>query len=235
MHSSASTLPPSDAMNPESSDSDVSVHGDERGASPLAAPAQLSPPPPKHILDSSENVQTRLRELSSVEDHNIRKQEMLHAKRRRKDDKIARKRDMQDRQIKAIMDARARRDSRINTRRAREDAAFRAVDDQLEEEETVGSFSTHLRSANDSSESTPPSQTPQAGSTSRRIAATWSKHIYGFDVSSRPSILHSTAPSQKASIRSSRSSRRGSNSSVGKLSTPATKSSFCSLLLFLPV
>jgi hypothetical protein len=139
VHSSASTLTLPDPMDPESSGSDVSVTGEDhyRGASPLAVPVQLPPPPPKHILESAENVQTRLRELSQVEDHNIRKQDLLLAKRRRKDDKIVRKREIQDRKYKAIMDARERRDARINARRAREDAAFRAVDDQIEEEEMV--------------------------------------------------------------------------------------------------
>jgi hypothetical protein len=129
-------------MDPESSDSDISRTGEDpyRIASPPAMPVQLPPPPPKHILESADNVQTRLRELTQVEDHNIRKLEMLLAKRRRKDEKIARKREMQDRKIKAIMNARERRDARINSRRAREDAAFRAVDDQIEEEEMVRGF-----------------------------------------------------------------------------------------------
>ncbi len=139
MHSSVSNFALSDIIDRESSDSDVSVSIEDRnrGASPVATPVQLSPPPPKHILELADNVQARLREINSVEDHNIRKQETLQAKRRRKDDKIARKRESQDRKIKAIYDARQRRDARINTRRAREDAAFRAVDDQIEEEETV--------------------------------------------------------------------------------------------------
>ena len=134
-------------MDHESSDSDVSVGIDDRnrGGSPVATPVQLPPPPPKHILESTDNVQTRLREISSVEDHNLRKQDTLRAKRRRKDDKIARKRELQDRKIKAIYDARERRDARINTRRAREDAAFRAVDDQIEEEETVSNVLTSCR------------------------------------------------------------------------------------------
>ena len=126
-------------MDPESSDSDVSTAGDGhyRSAAPLATPAQLPPPPPKHVLESTENVEARLGELSHVEDHNFRKQESLRAKRRRKDENIARKREMQDRKMRAIVDARERRDARILARRAREDDAFKAVDDQIEEEEMV--------------------------------------------------------------------------------------------------
>jgi hypothetical protein len=127
-------------MDPESSESDVSVAGDGhyRGAAPpLTTPLQLPPPPPKHVLESTENVETRLRELSHVDEHNFGKLDMLRAKRRRKDERIARKREAQDRKIRAIMDARERRDSRIQTRRAKEDAAFKAVDDQIEEEEMV--------------------------------------------------------------------------------------------------
>lgn len=131
-------------MDPESSDSDVSTTGDEhyRGASPLAVPAQVPPPPPKHVLESADMVHARLRELNQVEDHNIRKQDTLLAKRRRKDERIARKRDIQDRKIKSIHDARERRDARTNARRAREDAGFKAVDDQMEDEETVSLLRT---------------------------------------------------------------------------------------------
>jgi hypothetical protein len=126
-------------MDPESSDSDVSVAGDGhyRNAAPLTTPLQLPPPPPKHVLESTENVETRLRELSHVDEHNFGKLDMLRAKRRRKDERIAQKRDAQDRKIRTIMEARDRRDSRIQARRAKEDAAFKAVDDQIEEEEMV--------------------------------------------------------------------------------------------------
>ena len=126
-------------MDPETSDSDVSiVPGDHpRTGSSAAVPATLPPPPPRQALESSGGVQDRLRELSQVEDHNIRKQDVLAAKRRRKDERVARKREVQDRKMKAIMDARQRRDSRIISRRSREDAAFRMIDQQIEEEETV--------------------------------------------------------------------------------------------------
>lgn len=138
-YAASSTIAPSDAMDPETSDSDVSiVPGDHpRSGSSAAIPATLPPPPPRQALESSGGVQDRLRELSQVEDHNIRKQDLLAAKRRRKDERVARKREIQDRKMKAIMDARQRRDSRIISRRSREDAAFRAIDQQIEEEENV--------------------------------------------------------------------------------------------------
>ena len=126
-------------MDPESSDSDVSANGEGSygPASPLAVPVQLPPPPPKHILESANNVQIRLGYLNDVDEQNGRKQNLLAGKRRRKDDRVMRKREIQDRKIKAIMDARERRDSRTMARRAREDAAFRAVDNQADEEEHV--------------------------------------------------------------------------------------------------
>jgi hypothetical protein len=129
-------------MDPESEHSDVSAdeEGSRRGASPLSLPAQLPPPPPKHFLESADNVHTRLREVTQIDDHNSMKHQLLHAKRRRKDDQIMRRREIQDRKIKAIMDARERHDSRIASRRAKEDAAFKAVDEQIEEEETVSGF-----------------------------------------------------------------------------------------------
>lgn len=128
-----------DSMDPESSDSDVSVTiGEPYGFNtPLKQPASLPPAPSKHSLESSDGVQARLKELSRVEDHNIKKQELLLAKRRRKDEKIQRKREAQDRKWNAIVAARDRRDARIKARREKEDAAFKKFDDQLEEEETV--------------------------------------------------------------------------------------------------
>ena len=68
-----------------------------------------------------------------MEDHNNRKRELLSAKRRRKDEKIARKRQYQDRKFKAIRDARKRREAR----RADEDLKFQMIDDQVDEEEIV--------------------------------------------------------------------------------------------------
>lgn len=168
VHSSASTQDPTDAMDPESSDSDVSVTGEDRNrkGSPLAALAQLPSPQPRHLLESPENVQTRLRALSQVKDHNIGKQEMLIARRRHEDDKSARKREIQNRRIKAIMDARERRDVRINTRRTGEDAAFQAVEDRMEEEKTVGGSVHSLIYAKYLAESASPAKAPEAWSTS---------------------------------------------------------------------
>ncbi|EXJ77257.1 hypothetical protein A1O3_10415 [Capronia epimyces CBS 606.96] len=126
-------------MEPESSDSDVSVGGGDeyRFASPLTAPIPLPPPPSKHALESSDAVQARLDELQRVEEHNIKKYDLLKAKRARKDEKIRRKREIQDKKWSAILDARQRRDTRIQARRGREDAAFsQFFDQELEEEET---------------------------------------------------------------------------------------------------
>lgn len=136
-------------MDPESSDSDVSVTPGEnyRTGTSAAVPATVPPQPPKQVLESAGGVQDRLRELSQVEDHNIRKQDFLVAKRRRKDDKIARKREIQDRKIKSIMDARERRDNRVYMRRSREDAAFRMIDQQIEEEEMASSLLQSLESS----------------------------------------------------------------------------------------
>ncbi|EXJ83104.1 hypothetical protein A1O1_06722 [Capronia coronata CBS 617.96] len=125
-------------MDPESSDSDVSVGGGDeyRFASPLTAPIPLPPPPSKHALESSDAVQGRLDELQRVEEHNIKKYELLKSKRARKDDKIRRKRELQDKKWAAILEARQRRDGRIEARRKREDAAFsQFFDQELEEEE----------------------------------------------------------------------------------------------------
>ncbi|KAL2408295.1 hypothetical protein ABEF93_000929 [Exophiala dermatitidis] len=126
------------AMEPESSDSDVSVGGGDeyRFASPLTAPIPLPPPPSRHALESSDAIQARLDELARVEEHNIKKYELLKAKRARKDDKIRRKREIQDQKWAAIVEARQRRDARIDARRTREDTAFsQFFDHELEEEE----------------------------------------------------------------------------------------------------
>lgn len=126
-------------MDPESSDSDVSVGGGDeyRFASPLTAPVPLPPPPSKHALESSDAVSARLDELLRVEEHNIKKYDLLKAKRNRKDEKIRRKREIQDKKIAAITEARRRRDARIEARRKREDAAFTQFDHELEDEESV--------------------------------------------------------------------------------------------------
>ncbi|KAL2392518.1 hypothetical protein ABEF94_000094, partial [Exophiala dermatitidis] len=77
-----------------------------------------------------------LDELARVEEHNIKKYELLKAKRARKDDKIRRKREIQDQKWAAIVEARQRRDARIDARRTREDTAFsQFFDHELEEEE----------------------------------------------------------------------------------------------------
>ncbi|KAK5366383.1 hypothetical protein LTS13_008144 [Exophiala xenobiotica] len=126
-------------MEPESSDSDVSVGGGEdyRFASPLTAPIPLPPPPSKHALESADAVQARLDELSRVETHNDKKYDLLKAKRQRKDEKIRRRREAQDKKWATILDARQRRDARIAARRKREDAAFtQFFEHDLDEEET---------------------------------------------------------------------------------------------------
>ena len=127
-------------MDPESSDSDVSIGGGDeyRFASPLTAPAPLPPPPSKHALEQSDAVQARLDELQRVEEHNIKKYDLLKAKRTRKDEKIRRRREIQEKKWAAIMETRQRRDARIGARRKREDAAFaQFFDHELEEEESV--------------------------------------------------------------------------------------------------
>jgi hypothetical protein len=128
-------------MEVESSDSDVSVGGGDeyRFASPLTAPIPLPPPPSKHALESSDAVQARLNDLQRVEEHNIKKYDLLKAKRARKDEKIRRKRDIQDKKWAAIVEARQRRDARIGVRRKREDAAFaQFFEHDLDDEENVG-------------------------------------------------------------------------------------------------
>lgn len=122
-------------MDPEASDSDVSVVGSEtyRPASPPGTPVKV--PLASIRLESSDAVDSRLRDLNRVEDRNFAKLRLLKAKRQRMDDRIMQKREIQDRKWKAILDARQRRDNRIGARRAREDAEFKRVDEQLEEEE----------------------------------------------------------------------------------------------------
>lgn len=126
-------------MEPESSDSDVSVGGGDeyRFASPLTAPIPMPPPASKHALESPDAVQARLNELQRVEDHNVKKNDLLKAKRNRKDEKIRGRREFQDKKWAAILEARQRRDARIDARRRREDAAFSQFDHELEEEENV--------------------------------------------------------------------------------------------------
>jgi hypothetical protein len=128
-----------DTMDPESSDSDVSVGGGDeyRFANQSTAPLPLPPPPSKHALESPEAIQGRLDELQHADDHNAKKIELLRAKRFRKDDRIRRKREIQDRKWHAIFEARNRRDARIDARRRREDAAFAHFDQELEAEESV--------------------------------------------------------------------------------------------------
>jgi hypothetical protein len=89
-------------------------------------------------LESPDAVQGRLDELQRVEDHNVKKYDLLKAKRTRKDEKIRRRREIQDQRWNAILEARQRRDARIEARRRREDAAFSQFDHELEEEESVG-------------------------------------------------------------------------------------------------
>ncbi len=136
-----------DPMEAESSDSDVSVGGGDeyRFASPLTAPIPMPPPASKHALESPDAVRGRLDELQRVEDHNVKKNDLLKAKRNRKDEKIRQRRSIQDKKWAAIMEARQRRDARIEARRRREDAAFSQFDHELEEEENVSAWSTSFR------------------------------------------------------------------------------------------
>lgn len=133
------SMPDPAMFDPESESSDVSdtPGQDYHSKAQSAIPAALPPPPSKHVSESPDTIQARLRELQRVEDFNIKKQELLRAKRARKDDRIRRKREAQDLRIKAIMDARARRDERVSRRRKVEDAAFERFDQDLEEEELV--------------------------------------------------------------------------------------------------
>ncbi|EXJ54765.1 hypothetical protein A1O7_10106 [Cladophialophora yegresii CBS 114405] len=149
-----------DPMDPESSDSDVSVGGGDeyRVASPLTAPIPLPPPASKHALESPDAVQARLDELQRVEDHNVKKYDLLRAKRTRKDEKIRRRREVQDQKWAAIMDARRRRDARIEARRRREDAAFSQFDHELEEEE--GNLRRRLKRLK---RGLPPDESPKPG------------------------------------------------------------------------
>ncbi|ETI20129.1 hypothetical protein G647_08163 [Cladophialophora carrionii CBS 160.54] len=149
-----------DPMDPESSDSDVSVGGGDeyRLASPLTAPIPLPPPASKHALESPDAVQARLDELQRVEDHNVKKYDLLRAKRSRKDEKIRRRREFQDQKWAAIIEARRRRDARIEARRRREDAAFSQFDHELEEEE--GNLRRRLKRLK---RGLPPDESPKPG------------------------------------------------------------------------
>ncbi|KAJ9603059.1 hypothetical protein H2200_012354 [Cladophialophora chaetospira] len=147
-------------MDPESSDSDVSVDGgdDYRFASPLTAPIPLPPPASKHALESPDAVQARIEELQRVEDHNVKKYDLLRAKRTRKDEKIRRRREIQDRRWAALVEARHRRDARIEARRKREDAAFSQFDHELEEQDS--SLRRRLRRLK---RGLPPDESPRPG------------------------------------------------------------------------
>ena len=121
-------------MDPEESDSDVSVGGSD--AYTTGNPAEPAPPgPPKQMLESVDAIHARLGELSHVEDSNIRKQRSLADKRSRKDERIRQRREAQDRKIRAIYNAREKHDARINRRRTQEDGRFKAIDERIEEEE----------------------------------------------------------------------------------------------------
>ncbi|KIV83944.1 hypothetical protein, variant [Exophiala sideris] len=126
-----------DTMDPESSDSDVSAAGLDGSsfASPITTPIPLPPPPSKHALESPEAIEARLSELARVEAHNIKKYDLLKAKRVRKDEKIRRKREAQDKKWAAILQARERRDARIESRRRRENAVFSQFFDRDFDEE----------------------------------------------------------------------------------------------------
>ncbi|KAI1613204.1 hypothetical protein EDD37DRAFT_607851 [Exophiala viscosa] len=124
-------------MDPESSDSDVSAAGLDSSsfASPITTPIPLPPPPSKHALESPEAIEARLNELARVEAHNIKKYDLLKAKRVRKDEKIRRRREAQDKKWAAILQARERRDARIESRRRRENAVFSQFFDRDFDEE----------------------------------------------------------------------------------------------------
>lgn len=128
-------------MDPESEDSDVSITDGDYSSS-FSFPINLPPAPSKPALENQDTVTAHLKELERVEAHNVRKHERLKEKRLRKDERIARKRAAQDEKIKAIMEARTRRDSRINLRRQRENIAFQRFYEDLDEEETVRTFTT---------------------------------------------------------------------------------------------
>jgi len=128
-------------MDAESSDSDVSRANDDdyriANGTLISVPSPLPPPSSKQALESSDAVQARLKELERVENHNVRKHEMLKEKRARKDMKIARRREAQDRKWQTILDARQKRDERIQARRKREDSAFNKFFLDMEGEEDV--------------------------------------------------------------------------------------------------
>lgn len=133
-------------MEPESSDSDVSAAGLEGSsfASPITKPIPLPPPPSKHALESPEAIEARLGELQRVEAHNIKKFDLLKAKRARKDERIRRKREAQDKKWDAILQARQRRDARIDVRRRRENTVFaQFFDRDFDEEDDVSHRRPH--------------------------------------------------------------------------------------------
>ncbi|KIV97682.1 hypothetical protein, variant 2 [Exophiala mesophila] len=176
-----------DAMEAESSDSDVSLGGgDDRG---LTAPLPLPPPPSKHALESSDGVQHRLDQLSKVEEMNIRKYDILKAKRKRKDERIRHKRDLQDRKWATITEARRRRDARIEARRKREDAAFtQFFEHDLEDEET--NLRKRLKRLK---RGLPPDESPQP-SNSRIASASMSPPGSGLSTLPPPSKRHQAGP-----------------------------------------
>ena len=159
-----------DTMDPESSDSDVSAAGLDSSsfASPITTPIPLSPPPSKHALESPEAIEARLNELARVEAHNIKKYDLLKAKRVRKDEKIRRKREVQDKKWAAILQARERRDARIETRRRRENAVFsQFFDRDFDEEDDVSSEPHDFATATNLwIELTSPSETSQTRTSS---------------------------------------------------------------------
>ncbi|KEF58416.1 uncharacterized protein A1O9_06342, partial [Exophiala aquamarina CBS 119918] len=179
-----------DPMDPESSDSDVSVGGGDeyRFASPLTAPVPLPAPPSKHALESSDAVSARLDELLRVEEHNIKKYDLLKAKRNRKDDKIRRKREAQDKKMAAIMEGRQRRDARIEARRKREDAAFASFDHELEEEEH--NLRRRLKRLK---RGLPPDESPRPGA-ARISSASMSPPVPGLSTIPPPPKRHQVGP-----------------------------------------
>ena len=125
-------------MDPESEGSEgSSAEGDVPA---YDRPIDLPPGPSSKALENQNTINGRLGELESIENHNIKKHNLLKEKRARMDDKINRKRAAQDAKVKMIMDARNRHDNRIKQRRDREDIAFQRFYEILEEEETVSPY-----------------------------------------------------------------------------------------------
>ena len=123
-------------MDPEESDSGVSVIGSDALFTGNPAEPAL-PGPSKQPLESADAIDARLRELSHVEDSNIRKQKSLREKRRRKDERVQQRRDVQDRKWRTVLDARDRHEQRTKRRRDDEDLRYRAAEEQIEQEETA--------------------------------------------------------------------------------------------------